>query len=229
MKLGSSQAPVVFSETARIHSLWNHEFLRRCREGQLTVPEVRVLAVQMYKFCKEFVRILASILSCCPDEAAQAIILDNLWDEMGEGDSNRAHPALFRKFTRELGIDDETLESLVTEPETRAMIDTYLALPHRYGYLAALGAVCFASEGIVSTLYSQLQQGILGAAPFSQEALTFFNVHIVVDDGHAAKLASLVEPRVKTLEQQKIVNKAISEALDARVQFFNGVLRVVKS
>jgi pyrroloquinoline-quinone synthase len=218
-----------FSALAQNHPLWDHPFLARCRTGQLTLPEVQILAVQMYKFSKEFNRILASILSRCPDENAQLVILDNLFDEMGQGDLGQAHPELFRRFTRTIGIADETLAVAATAPETLNMITTYLDIPHQYGYLAALGAVCFASEGIVSSLYSQLYQGIVGAAPLPRESLIFFEVHIDVDDSHAANLARLLEPRVTTQEQTAAINQAILKAMDARVQFFDGIQRKVNS
>jgi pyrroloquinoline-quinone synthase len=214
-----------FRDLTQIHPLWHHPFLQRCRSQDLSLPEVKILAVQMYKFSKEFNRILASILACCPDDAAQWVILDNLFDEMGQGDLNQAHPELFRRFTRALGITDSELQHLPTEPETQAMIQTYLGLAHQYDYLSALGAVCFASEGIVHSLYSQLHAGIQGVAPFPKESLIFFEVHIDVDDGHAAKLAELIEPRLIHEGQAVDMNRAILEAMDARVQFFDGVQR----
>ncbi|WP_193200239.1 TenA family transcriptional regulator [Nostoc sp. MG11] len=216
-----------FREITDNHPLWNHEFLANCRTGDLFLPDVQLLAVQMYKFSKEFNRILASILSCCQDESTQLVILENLFDEMGQGDINQSHPELFRRFTRALGIDDKTLTALPTAPETLALIETYLRIPHQYGYLAALGAVCYASEGIVSSLYTQLYKGIVGAAPLPKESLIFFEVHIDVDDSHAAKLAAVIEPRISTSEEDIKVKLAIVEAMDARVQFFNGIQRQI--
>ncbi|OYD98940.1 TenA/THI-4 protein [Nostoc sp. 'Peltigera membranacea cyanobiont' 213] len=216
-----------FREITVNHPLWSHEFLIRCRAGNLFLPDVQVLAVQMYKFSKEFNRILASILSCCEDESSQLVILENLFDEMGQGDITQSHPELFRQFTRALGIDDVTLAALPTAPETSALIETYLRMPHKYGYLAALGAVCYASEGIVSSLYTQLYKGIVGAAPLPKESLIFFEVHIDVDDSHAAKLAAVIEPRITMNEEDIKVRLAIVEAMDARVQFFNGIQRQI--
>ncbi|MEH1921728.1 hypothetical protein [Nostoc sp.] len=83
-----------FREITVNHPLWNHEFLTRCRAGNLFLPDIQVLAVQMYKFSKEFNRILASILSCCQDESSQLVILENLFDEMGQGDITQSHPEL---------------------------------------------------------------------------------------------------------------------------------------
>ncbi|MGI0495003.1 TenA family transcriptional regulator [Alkalinema pantanalense CENA528] len=225
MKLETSPFIQTFHDLAHNHDLWQHPFLQRCREGELTLPEVQILAVQMYKFSKEFNRILASILSCCPDEEAQWVILDNLFDEMGQGDLSYAHPELFRRFTRAIGIPDANLREFPATPETQAMIQTYLNLSHQYSYLAALGAVCFASEGIVHSLYSQLYQGIQGAAPLTQDDLIFFELHIDVDDSHAAKLATLLTPRIHNETQAIDIHRAILEALDARVQFFDGVQR----
>jgi pyrroloquinoline-quinone synthase len=227
MTLLASYPIHTFRNLAETHPLWNHTFLGKCRAKQLTLSEVRCLAVGMYQFCREFNRILAGIMSCCPEPSAQLIILENLYDEMGEGDPKRSHPALFRPFTRELGIDDETLETLPTEPETQGLIETYLSLPHRYGYLAALGAVCFASEGIVNALYAQLQNGIMGAAPFSKESLVFFDLHIDLDGDRAAKLEAIVAPRMQTAEDAKRVQRAIGAAMNARVRFFDGLERQI--
>ena len=216
-----------FLDLTKSHPLWSHPFLTQCKTGRLELLEVQVLAVQMYKFSKEFNRILAKILSECPDEHAQWVILDNLMDEMGQGDLTQAHPELFRRFTRAIGISDAELERIPTAPETAAMIDTYLGLVPQYGYLAALGAVCFASEGIVNSLYSQLYRGIQEETPFSKESLAFFEVHIHVDDDHAANLAALIEPRIESEFQALNIHRAVLDAMNARVLFFDGIQRQV--
>ena len=218
-----------YADIARTHALWNHPFLVRTREGRLDHIEVKVLAVQMYKFSKEFSKILARIFSFCPEEEAQSVIMENLNDEMGLGDLNSTHPALFRRFTRELGIDDQTLETIQTEPETQNLINTYFGLAERYSYLAALGAVGFASEGIVSNLYTQIQKGILETSAFSKEAMVFFDLHIDVDMIHAANLFAMIEPRIKSEEHELSIRKAIHDALDARYQFFTGIERAIQS
>ena len=217
-----------FLDLTKSHPLWSHPFLSRCKTGSLDLIEIQVLAVQMYKFSKQFNRILATILAECPDEQAQWVILDNLLDEMGQGDLSQAHPALFRRFTRGIGITDLELDSIPETPETSAMIKTYLSLAHQYGYLAALGAVCFASEGIVNSLYTQIYQGIQGQTPLPKESLIFFDVHIHVDDEHAANLATLIEPRIHSDFQALNIHRAVAEAMDARVHFFDGIQRQVK-
>lgn len=225
MTVLASDSTVTFRHLTATHPLWNHPFLVKCRRGQLTLTEVRCLAVGMYQFSKEFNRILAGILSCCADTGAQQVILENLYDEMGQGEPNHSHPALFRRFTRELDIDDDTLEHLPLSPETQGLIATYLNLPHQYGYLAALGAVCFASEGLVSTLYPQLQNGIIGTTSFPPDSLIFFELHIDLDGAHAAKLEALLEPQIQTIEETKRIQRAIGAAMNARVRFFDGIER----
>ena len=223
MKIQSSSFMQGFENVAQVHPLWVHPFLQRCRSSTLTLSEVKILAIQMYKFSKQFNRILASIVTCCLDEQAQWVILDNLFDEMGRGDTSQAHPELFRHFTRAIGISDAELEAAETFPETQLLIDTYLSLAQDYGYLSALGAVCYASEGIVRSLYTQLYIGIQGASPLSKDQLIFFDVHMDVDDSHAAKLAALINPRIQDASEAVDIHRAILEAMDARAQFFDGI------
>ncbi len=207
------------------HRLWRHPFLARCKDGAVSGPEIQVLACQMYKFSREFNHLLARILVRCADEGARVAIAENLYEELGEGNERATHPELFRRFTRAIGISDEVLERVPAEPETAHLVDIYLGMAERRGYLAALAAVCFASEGIVSMLYTQLRDGILGAWPVPPEALVFFDLHISCDHGHAARLAQIVETRIYTPKHRRDATASISEALDARWGFFTAVER----
>ena len=220
-----TDAPTRFRQVAEAHSLWRHPFVERCRAGQLTLPQVRVLGVQMYRFCHQFPTFLAMALASCPQEDARIVIGENLWEELGEGDPQRAHAALFRRFTRALGIDDAQLFATPAQPETSGLIDTYRAVSERFGVPGILGVLCYASEGIVAALYSHIQGGLLQASPFDREALMFFEVHIHVDDGHADKLESVLLQMLRTPQDENLVEQAIGMALDARCRFFDGVLR----
>src|SRR5262249_17173140 len=157
-----------FRQICKEHPLWGHELIKRCRSGRLTLTEVRTLGAQMYKFSREFSRYLAKALAVCQHEEARVVIAENLWEELGEGDAKRAHPVLFRRFTRAIGIDDARLEQIPAEPETKALIDTYLSFPDKYGVLGALGAICYASEGIVGALYSQIERGLVRSVSFKK-------------------------------------------------------------
>lgn len=227
MTLLAPNFPKILHSVIENHPLWDHPFLLRCRHGKLSVAEIRVLAVQMYNFCKEFNRILASILSHCSDEKAQLVILEKLFDEMGQGDVKQSHLELFRRFTRALDIDDETLAAQMVTPETRILINTYLQTPHKYGYLAALSAICYASARIVSCLYSQLYKGIIGVTNLPKESLIFFELHIGVDSSHEARLAPTLESSILTLEKESKIKQVITELMDARLQFFNGIERQI--
>jgi pyrroloquinoline-quinone synthase len=221
-------APVAaarFRQIAESHALWRHPFVERCRAGQLTLGQVRVLGAQMYRFCHQFPSFLAIALAACPQEDARLVIGENLWEELGEGDPQRAHAALFRRFTRALGIDDAQLSMVPAQPETTALIDTYRHLSDRYGVLGILGALCYASEGIVGALYSHIQTGLLQASAFDKDALMFFEVHIHVDGGHADQLEAILLPMLCTPHDESLVEQAIRTALDARCRFFDAVLR----
>jgi pyrroloquinoline-quinone synthase len=218
-------APTRFKRVAEGHALWRHPFVERCRAGRLTLAQVRVLGAQMYKFCHQFPNFLALALAACPQEDARIVIGENLWEELGEGDPQRAHARLFRRFTRGLGLTDAQLFAQPERPETAALIATYLNLSERYGVRGILGALCYASEGIVAALYTQIQGGLRQTVQLDDDALLFFELHIHVDDGHADKLESVLLPMLHTARDVHRVEQAIRSALDARCRFFDGVLR----
>lgn len=213
-------------QLGKAHVFWKHPFLARCVNGELTRYDIRALASQMYKFTREFSPMLARILAACPDEEVRVVIGENLFEELGEGDPKRTHVELFRHFTRALGIDDRALDAMPTEPETRHLIDVYLSLPERHGYLPALAAVCFASEGIVSTLYGRLQSGIEHALSLTPDDVIFFDLHIKTDHGHAAALIEVLEPRLQDGAELVTSVAAVLEAMDARRGFFDGITRL---
>lgn len=224
-KLTATDPARRFRQLAQAHSLWGHPFVERCRAGRLTVEQVRVLGSQMYRFSREFTRFLAKALAASPHEEARMVIAENLWEELGEGDPERSHVALFRRFTRALGLSDAQLAAIPPTPETAALIDTYLGLSDRYGVIGILGALCYASEGIVGALYSQIEAGLLSTIAFEPDDLVFFDEHIRVDDGHADHLEAVLLPCLGSPREVEIVEAAIQEALDARCRFFDGVLR----
>jgi pyrroloquinoline-quinone synthase len=215
-------------QLGKAHPLWAHPFLARCMEGQLALHDVRALASQMYRFTREFSPLLARILAACPDEEVRVVIGENLFEELGEGNRHKTHVELFRHFTRALGLDDATLEGIPAEPETRRLVEVYLSLSDRYGYLPALAAVCFASEGIVSTLYAKLQNGIENAISLTPDDLIFFDLHIKTDTGHAAALVEVLEPRLEDGAELVGAVAAVLEAMDARRGFFDGVDRLAE-
>lgn len=213
-------------ELAQGHPLLRHPFITRSRAGVVTLDEVRVLATQMYQFSREFGRILAAVFFSCPEETARQVIAENLLEELGDTNLRLTHAGLLRQFTRALNISDSDLDGSGVRPETAALIRTYLALPGKYGFLGALGAVGFASEGIVSELYTQLQTGIKGTSPpMRASAMAIFEVQVSPATAQIRKLASLVEHGLDSPESLEQVTGAIAEAMDARMQFFDGVVR----
>jgi pyrroloquinoline-quinone synthase len=229
LPLEALDASEPYRQIASHHPLWRHPFVERCRAGELTLEQVRVLACQMYKFCHSFPRYLATALTLCTDEDTRMVIAENLWDELGEGDPARAHAALLRRFTRSLDITDAQLDEVPTLPETAALIDTYLGLAARHGLAGILGALCFASEGIVAALYTTLQDGVLRSGAVDAQALEFFTVHIHVDGGHADKLEAVLLPLLESRPAVAHARQAIELALAARCRFFDGVLRAASA
>jgi len=193
----------------------------------LSKGEVVHFASQMYLFSREFSRFLGATLAACSVESARVVIAENLWEEMGEGKADMTHPALFRRFTRALGLSDQMLEATPPTLQTRELVDVYLSLPERYGYLGALAGLCFGSEGLVSILYSQILGALERSTDLPASALLFFKVHIECDDGHADALEQILATQLKSPAEMAVAEDAVVACLNARAAFFDGCSEMV--
>src|SRR5574341_1461456 len=70
------------------------------------------LAREFQPFCFEFPLFLAAAISHIRDGRSRLLLVSNLYEEHGNLDIERLHPALFRKFMHGLGVEPESIEKL---------------------------------------------------------------------------------------------------------------------
>jgi pyrroloquinoline quinone (PQQ) biosynthesis protein C len=71
------------SEVAE-HPALNHPFLRRFASEQLSREHLVDFAIQHYMYSRFFVRNVAAVVSNVPDERARSLLIENMYEEVGE-------------------------------------------------------------------------------------------------------------------------------------------------
>jgi pyrroloquinoline quinone (PQQ) biosynthesis protein C len=66
------------------HPALHHSFLRRFSEEQLDREQLAELAIQHYMYSRCFVRNLAAVVSNVHDEHARSLLIQNMYEEIGE-------------------------------------------------------------------------------------------------------------------------------------------------
>ena len=214
------------------HPALTHSYLDKLNKGKADRGAIKILAEQYYCFSMHFSRYLAAAVAACPNEAARAPLIKNLFEEYGgrseenKGmDAELTHPAIFRMFLKAAGVDTTPsgLEAIKALPETKLFVEKYLNLGNMH-YVAALGALGPGTEYIVPTMYTPMREGCRKAG-FSEDDVLFFSAHIELDVEHGANIRTSLMPFADTDENQRLMREGAMDVLDARVVLWNGLER----
>lgn len=210
------------------HPTLTHPFLERFAEGDADEEGVRAFAIQYYRHVRVSRLYLAALISNCrDDEGLQLALADVLFDEYGELNPEKTHPALYRRFLKALGLTEEEWEEPRTLPEIAAYISVHYELCRNPDVRFGLGAMGPASEWPVPPIYAKISAGLRKAAGLSDADLEIFISHVTMDVEHARIMMDATEPYVRDEEGQKKVREGAMRSLDARGVMLDGLYRAV--
>lgn len=87
------------------------EALQRFAKGSSANKSIALsLAREFQPFCFEFPLFLAAAISHIRDDKSRLLLVSNLYEEHGNLELDRFHPALFRKFMQGVGVDPQSLD-----------------------------------------------------------------------------------------------------------------------
>ncbi|MFQ5863266.1 MAG: TenA family transcriptional regulator [Candidatus Brocadiales bacterium] len=213
-------------EEIRAHSALNHPFLEKFRQGKLSLDRIRIFARQYYLFSKRFGRYISAIVANMPAEYSRAFLIKNLYQEHGEDDPTRTHPAIFRKFTDALRLDSREVEETEPLPEMRLFIHEYLLICREGHFIEALGAMGPGTESIVPYIYRPIYEGLKKEPTLKEEDIEFFALHMTLDVEHSANIKEALLQYAEREQNQRLIKRGAMAALSARTVLWNGLERV---
>lgn len=210
------------------HPALTHPFLERFGDGHVSGRGVRTFAIQYYRHVRVSRLYLAALISNCrTDERLQLALAEILFDEYGHLNPDETHPALYRRFLKALGIEEEEWEAPRTLPEIEMYIATHYALCNNPDFRLGLGALGPASEWPVPPIYVRLAEGLKKAADLDEAALEIFTSHVTMDVTHARIMMESIAPYAEDGEGQRKVREGTLRSLDARSVMLDGLYKAV--
>lgn len=204
-----------------IKRIQDHSFLKRCRNGTITIGELNDFVVQQGKYSAHFTRYLCALMSNLPSNHEILELAENLFEECGFEDKHSIpHSVIYKTMMEKMGV---SLASAPNYPETENLINTMLEHCKNPNPAYGLGALCLGAEALVPTMYGDLITGFKSCGvPLSD--LEFFSIHVECDDGHADTIRDIMVNLSRQDERQaKIIIEAGEALVDARLRFFSGI------
>jgi pyrroloquinoline quinone (PQQ) biosynthesis protein C len=162
------------------------EALQRFAQGSSANKSIALsLAREFQPFCFEFPLFLAAAISHVRDDKSRLLLVGNLYEEHGNLELDRFHPALFRKFMQGVGVDPQSLELDEASPGIQAAerVTAICREGPAFKALATLYAIELSFAPICDVIVAGLRHLNL-----SSEAEQFWILHSGADVEHAEQL-----------------------------------------
>ncbi len=195
------------------------------KNKRLTKEDLILWLGQEYFVSKAFVNWFLLTAAMSSSVKSKIILVENVWEELGEGVVSQSHVEILRSFVQELGFNPDHFECF---PETGEYLNQMESLI-KSDYFQALGALGPANEYLLKLEYSQVSQSYQNLK--EKENLPegkFFQVNLDADEGHSKRLFELISEEAVSPEQIEKVKQGNESALNARLIFYRGLEKRTK-
>ncbi|MEN8141569.1 MAG: iron-containing redox enzyme family protein [Thermodesulfobacteriota bacterium] len=228
---------------AENHPAVNHPYLQNLATGNVpdVVAALKDFAGQYYAYSSDFLRYLTATIAQMEERKHREALMANLVEEtgqVGEEDASEldkigielewidgvAHPLLYRRFLKSLGLDDQVLAAESVAEETLIWREMFLDLCLRGEAAQSLGAIGLGTENIVKFIYRPILAAIKEHLDISPRERVFFDLHAALDDEHGAVLTEIaVDYAEKSAKDRQELKYGMLKALSIRGAFFDAM------
>lgn len=206
------------------NSLLKHPLLLELSSKDFRFGQLEPVISQWYHPLHYFPTFLARLIAIAPTLKPKTILSKILWQELGEGNPERAHEFIFFKTMSSVGFSERKILDAHMLPSTFNLIEKFRKSTEE-SYLKALGVV-FGTEAADLVMVSSIGRAIKKLT--NQRTLEWVDIHICQEPDHTDSVESALTEEFND-EEKEIVIKAAKEIWGAWVQFFNGIDMQVKA
>ncbi len=224
-------------QEAQNHKAVHHPYLIALKNGSFSDPcmAIKDFSVQYSGYTSWFPKFLTAAISKMNDPSHRMHLLDNLYEECGNIDSEEiellkklgikedwvqgiSHPELFKRFKLSLDIDPES-EICEAVEMWREM---FLNVLYNGSEAEVIGAIGIGTESIVKHIYKHITLGIQTHTNLQKYDYVFFELHSEIDDAHGEIMIQIAKEMVKKNPNDYYeIRKGMLKALNLRVMFWD--------
>lgn len=206
----------ILKKTVDEHSILQNNWLQ-LKSITLNLADLKNWLGQEYFVSVAFVKWFLWTAALTDDINAKIVLVQNIWEELGEGNASESHVKILDKFLGELGVN---VNEIKIYSGTATYLEEMKAITHADFY-EALGALGPANEYLLKREYSLMYESyqklkITHQLPDGR----FFSVNLEADESHSVKMFQLIEKVCDSHEKKEKVIKGTNQALNARTLFY---------
>jgi pyrroloquinoline quinone (PQQ) biosynthesis protein C len=191
-----------------LQRLENHPFVVRANARKLSRNELERWIKCAGHESQLFPRILKNMIGLCQNPRLKRVLADNLYDECGNGDPERAHFNLYLQLLDELGVPRDDFYNYTERAGVRFVCELAESISLQSNLGIAIGYMLL-NEGTPKITFSAVQHALLGICP--ELRTQFFQLHIDTDEKHVDDLYSVIDELYPTEEKDILLGISIGE------------------
>jgi pyrroloquinoline-quinone synthase len=199
-----------------------HPFLKRCRNGEVSLDTLKRFLVQQGHYSRHFTRYLCALMSNLRSNEHVLSLADNLFEELGlTEDSPTPHSEIYKAMLERFELD---LGKSTVLASTQVLIQTMFDHCRDPNPARGLGALCLGAEALVPHVYADILAGFKAVGVDATDT-AFFQIHVECDDGHAETMRDIMVLTAQDDPSQlDIMISSGRHLVEARSRFFSGLL-----
>jgi len=159
---------------------------------RVTTPLCEKFLVSFDSLVKSFPSLIAAGTSRMEDETTRSVLALNLYQECGEGESTRAHHAIYRKFLITAGISlDSNFENSFAIEWRKDLFEYINETKSTGAVLGVLAAGEFLAQPALSRIYAVIE------SHYPKADQEYFTKHLVLEEDHVREITSLIIQQAK--------------------------------
>lgn len=206
-----------------IEKVLSHPFLKRINDATLTKEQLQYFARQYGVYCQAFPRFLAAVAAAIKEDELRYPLIENLWEEHGEGKLEKSHRMLFYKFAQSLGLSKEDIRNAEPLSSTHICVEYMMNMCQEGPFLQGLGALGPGTEFFTSEEYSLIVDGLRKYDWLGEDAIEFWWIHIGLDDHHYHDMIEPFRIFLDNEENRKLIANGAKRAIELELLFWNGL------
>ncbi|MEO7330295.1 MAG: iron-containing redox enzyme family protein [Minicystis sp.] len=198
--------------SALSHPVFNHPFLLDLSRGAHSAEATRFGLIQFSKHVRVFTSALGYLVGQAPDVRARFVLMDNLYEELGQGRLEGAHYMLYLRMLRSIGVSQDRAEGT---PALGSLVRLNESLMRAIstGFVPGLAWLGIGGELSIPYNFPYLLAGL--RAHFPHADASFFDRHGGVDQEHSDDAGALLALYMRPGDEA-LVEREAHASLDAR-------------
>jgi pyrroloquinoline quinone (PQQ) biosynthesis protein C len=183
------------------------------RTGSMSRAGVLRWTLQASLVVRQFTRFISAIHANCPHRDAQQLLAENLWEEHGQGVSERDHYALVRKLARSLGATDQDLDDAQPLAETQEYITHCLTVTREHSFIESMTAIAVGIEFFMPRFFGAMADSLCSKYGLERGDVDYLMVHVAEDEMHSQRALAIIDSYSDTPELRQKAKDALRDML----------------